>query len=1703
MAHTAIINDKIDHLANLRSPVEVSFIKRLIRRSLEDDERYKDFLRDMRRHDEWDINTLRVHLEAAARLEHDLVDTDASKSAGSISKRAARKARQAANRAARADDVSQPTASGGQRAHPPPPTKGTPEAEREARNNEMRKRLAGELCRNHLLGTCRFGDSCYRSHMSLQQVEQERARQSTASATGTPNTKPAPTAPKPIKPPMEPSMGVCNQWAANGECEYGDNCKFTHGPTTAAGKMHRSQSGCSQPATELAPSCGDLVQLQYNHIVPQLRGALAQVLGPGIEGRWRMQIIVPTALRVITTTCGQIVYMAQEVGMLRSNFTIVPTAIRTRTLTAARSYRAHAAKAVSAYSANIIFDTGATDVFSGPHARGIFSSLTPLVTPIRVDGANGAVTVYTHEGPVTLVMGSDHRTFRGLYSESEDTTTVPGQMYDDNDYWYAARNRTLHIMRGDSTQPLASFPRDLKINPRENHSQTFLGSLGAKQDGGTRLHILYPMPDSIFVWHDAKSVNKVSKTESKKAPTQDEPAVAHPTTKAGIAPPRPTTAVTAVKTGTASSPLDLLPRDGALYVWAQGVNDGSMRAQAIMKALRELHRHHHRHGHRSHDHDVRQMEWMTGRRVPAEVVENARRCPSCEVVKITDKSYQSVRLLEPSRAGEVISADTIVSLPKSHSGYLHGAHMTCTLSNCGAFWPAKTKSVSHLGLFWLKHLHNLLGRPVAVFKIDSGEWLSTELKKYCADNGITIQPSQADTHANQSIERRNRTLEEVSGALCHRGGAGAHMWEYSMPTANLILNLTITIKKLREAGRPGKGRERPLTPFEELHNHGKRCNIQAMWKNLHDLFGRGVGYKEVRVGHEDRGEDIIYLGYSPRQGSVDFHAHLGLRLSDRTIQKYRTVRTEAIFPWKPAPSKGIEPYYAEFVPTLKVSGGELDVSAKGSTPLEIETMIPEPSTPAKVSLPSREPTESPLREDSGKIDKKLEKLVPGAEVMTTNGPCVILKRYDDTNQYCVRFDNDCEPQAAWTINSSQMWLSEDWPGWDFDQEGKRVGTLEVEAKQALTLIEPLEAKQHMPKGPGGFTRSRTKGKTARAVDPEDSTLQARIFDPGGDIRILTYPQKCYQARKARSTGSTSVPAGTPLTLSDSDLKEMLAADVERILPRHQHQTFGHPLRYSCAKGEVKELQSCLNRGVWGTPVEIRPEMVVIGLMWVYAIKAHLETGMFKSTRARITLMGNQERLNALIGRLDAYAPVAQMITSRLLIAMHLHIPGIIIRQLDVSNAYINENMRRIVHCRLPPGYTLEWVDEAAGTFTFRRLRPGERQPKIALPLLKALYGGMECGRIFWEAWVDWHLLDGFQIIHEERCYLCKRSPEGAWIKLGFHVDDNMILALGHTFYQAYLERLKVKFDVTEGPLQEHLGVLYTLDLENGVCHIAMPAQVHKVLKLFGHENCKAESTPMFNGAAPCAVDCEDKCEEDFDMQGFVGHITWLNMCVRPDLGQVLKILSRFTVNFGKRHVLLAKHVLRYLKGTVTLGLTYRSGFPLFYQLFTDASHASCVDTRRSIVSLVVKLGGNTVFWKVSFTTIVCHSSTESELMALDVGATVGQALRWLIQAMGGAIQGKIQVFVDNHGTIAIASNPIQAGRNLHVHARYFYVRDLVYDEYLVVCPLPTDLQVGDVGCTFKGGPAFLRLRHYLMECARIVHDENDNPQWEMLVSIEQ
>ena len=118
--------NRLDELAKLRSPVESEFVRRLIKRSLQDHKIYQDLLRDMRKNPQWDIPTLRIHLEEAARLGNDLVNTEPRlvvvngnpidgdvKPTRTVSKRAAKKAAREAAKAANKKAVAGSDKAGG------------------------------------------------------------------------------------------------------------------------------------------------------------------------------------------------------------------------------------------------------------------------------------------------------------------------------------------------------------------------------------------------------------------------------------------------------------------------------------------------------------------------------------------------------------------------------------------------------------------------------------------------------------------------------------------------------------------------------------------------------------------------------------------------------------------------------------------------------------------------------------------------------------------------------------------------------------------------------------------------------------------------------------------------------------------------------------------------------------------------------------------------------------------------------------------------------------------------------------------------------------------------------------------------------------------------------------------------------------------------------------------------------------------------------------------------------------------------------------------------------------------------------------------------------------------------------------------------------------------------------------------------------
>ena len=97
----------------------------------------------------------------------------------------------------------------------------------------------------------------------------------------------------------------------------------------------------------------------------------------------------------------------------------------------------------------------------------------------------------------------------------------------------------------------------------------------------------------------------------------------------------------------------------------------------------------------------------------------------------------------------------------------------------------------------------------------------------------------------------------------------------------------------------------------------------------------------------------------------------------------------------------------------------------------------------------------------------------------------------------------------------------------------------------------------------------------------------------------------------------------------------------------------------------------------------------------------------------------------------------------------------------------------------------------------------------------------------------------------------------------------------------------------------------------------------------------------------------------------VGKLVYAMVGTRPDIAFAVSQCSRFFSNPGKAHLRAAKHILRYLKGTSSVGLTFGQNTPrdkLNPYAFCDSDWAQCLDTRRSTSGYVVMLNGAAVSW---------------------------------------------------------------------------------------------------------------------------------------------
>ena len=155
-----------------------------------------------------------------------------------------------------------------------------------------------------------------------------------------------------------------------------------------------------------------------------------------------------------------------------------------------------------------------------------------------------------------------------------------------------------------------------------------------------------------------------------------------------------------------------------------------------------------------------------------------------------------------------------------------------------------------------------------------------------------------------------------------------------------------------------------------------------------------------------------------------------------------------------------------------------------------------------------------------------------------------------------------------------------------------------------------------------------------------------------------------------------------------------------------------------------------------------------------------------------------------------------------------------------------------------------------------------------------------------------------------------------------------------------------------GPLAWFLGIAFKAEQDD--LTLSHRLYISTLLTEFGMDNCKITSTPLPEIYALSKDDKPQDGSEDASKiagcvyRGLVGSISYLAMTTRPGLAFAPHLLSRFLNNHRLVHWQAAKHVLRYLRGTKDMGITYWWNGETHLTGYSDADYASCNDDRKSV-----------------------------------------------------------------------------------------------------------------------------------------------------------
>lgn len=269
-------------------------------------------------------------------------------------------------------------------------------------------------------------------------------------------------------------------------------------------------------------------------------------------------------------------------------------------------------------------------------------------------------------------------------------------------------------------------------------------------------------------------------------------------------------------------------------------------------------------------------------------------------------------------------------------------------------------------------------------------------------------------------------------------------------------------------------------------------------------------------------------------------------------------------------------------------------------------------------------------------------------------------------------------------------------------------------------------------------------------------------------------------------------------------------------------------------------------------------------------------------------------------------------------------------------------------------------------------------PHHVCRLHRSIYGLKQSPRAWFQRLHDFLLSIGFFNSRADSSLFIRHSGSST-VAILVYVDDFIVTGSSTPEVNKVIDSICETFESRRlGPLGFFLGI-ETHHSDTSLI-LNQSKYAFDLLRKFKMEGCKLASTPLIPGSHLSSND-GDPLPNPTTYRSMVGGLQYLTL-THPDISFVVNQVCQHMYSPRTTHLVAVKRILKFIKGTINLGLRFSRSTDTSLRAYSDSNWAGSVDNRKSTTGACIFIGPNLVAWTTKKQTTVARSSSEAEYRAL-------------------------------------------------------------------------------------------------------------------------